>query len=223
MTESAAEVVSAAKCDRTAERRASSADVRGARRRTLPDPNPDPKEPSHVAPFSSRTRSTSPRSRNSRARRTNLERLEERQLLSAAEFELSSLLPANGGDGSKGFVVNGIVDRGKLGHPRFGYQPLGDVNQDGIDDLLVAAAGQGISGAAAPTPSDAYLIFGRPGGFPAELDLNSLDGTTGYAIHDAVVGDGRASCGGGAGDLNHDGVPDLVLGAIGAIAVGRPR
>ena len=38
-----------------------------------------------------------------------------RQLLSAAEFELSSLLPANGGDGSKGFVTTGIVDRGVLG------------------------------------------------------------------------------------------------------------
>ena len=40
-----------------------------------------------------------------------------RQLLSYADFELSSLLPANGGDGSKGFVVNGIVDRGRLGGP----------------------------------------------------------------------------------------------------------
>ena len=68
-------------------------------------------------PFSSRTRSTSRRPRNSRARRTSLERLEERTLLSYADFELSSLLPANGGDGSKGFVVSGIVDGGALGHP----------------------------------------------------------------------------------------------------------
>ena len=63
-------------------------------------------------------------------------RLEERQLLYAAEFELSSLLPANGGDGSKGFVTTGVVDRGRLGSPSQGYHPVGDVNQDGIDDFI---------------------------------------------------------------------------------------
>ena len=59
-----------------------------------------------------------PAAPTTRARRMSVERLEERQLLSAAEFELSSLLPANGGDGSKGFVVSGVVDGGKLGNPR---------------------------------------------------------------------------------------------------------
>ena len=63
-------------------------------------------------PFPSRARSNPQRPRNPRARRASLERLEERQLLSYADFELSSLLPANGGDGSKGFVVSGIVDGG---------------------------------------------------------------------------------------------------------------
>ena len=52
-----------------------------------------------------------------------LERLEDRQLLSYADFELSSLLPANGGDGSTGFVVDGIVDEGKLGNPALFTNP----------------------------------------------------------------------------------------------------
>ena len=65
---------------------------------------------------SSRIRSNPTRNRNTRARRTSLERLEERQLLSVADFELSSLLPANGGDGSKGFVVSGTVEKGMLGN-----------------------------------------------------------------------------------------------------------
>jgi hypothetical protein len=65
-------------------------------------------------PFLSRTRPAS-RRRSACARHTSVERLEDRCLLSFADFELSSLLPANGGDGSKGFAVGGVVDQGKLG------------------------------------------------------------------------------------------------------------
>ena len=59
----------------------------------------------------------------------------------------------------------------------------------------------------------AYLIFGRSGGFPTELDLNSLGGTTGYVLHGVQAGDALGFSGGGAGDLNDDGVRDLVIGA----------
>lgn len=155
-------------------------------------------------PFSTRTRSVSRRSRTNHVRRTNLERLEERQLLSAAEFEVSSLLAVNGGDGSNGFVVTGTVDGGKLLAPK-SYTSVGDVNQDGMDDLLLAASGI----------DQAYLIFGRPGGFPAELDLDSLNATTGYVISGADLGDSLGfDYGGGAGDVNHDGIPDMMIGAI---------
>src|SRR5689334_16079097 len=134
-----------------------------------------------------RHRSSSRLARPSIAGRSSLERLEERQLLSAAEFELSSLLPANGGDGSKGFVLDGVLAGGKLGMPRLTYEKVGDLNQDGIADLLVAAPGQGNSGASTPpTTGVAYVLFGSAAGFPAELDLNSLDGTNGYTIHDDV-------------------------------------
>src|SRR3954464_14330281 len=92
-------------------------------------------------PFSSRSRSLARRPRTPRSRGRSLERLEERQLLSYTDFELSSLLPANGGDGSKGFVTTGVVDRGRLGGPAQGYQPVGDVNQDGIEDFFLTAVG----------------------------------------------------------------------------------
>src|SRR4051794_35794968 len=92
-------------------------------------------------PMSSRIRSNPRRSRPARVRPARLERLEERQLLSTADFELSSLLPANGGNGSKGFVTTGIVDRGRLGSPSQGYQPVGDINRDGIADFFLAAVG----------------------------------------------------------------------------------
>ena len=88
----------------------------------------------------SRTRYTPRRSRPACACRTSLERLEDRQLLSAAEFELSSLLPANGGDGSTGFVVDGILANNNLGLVR-SSQAVGDINGDGTDDFFLRPRG----------------------------------------------------------------------------------
>ncbi|QEH38910.1 FG-GAP repeat protein [Aquisphaera giovannonii] len=176
-------------------------------------------------PFATRPRSLDRRRRVPRRSLVAPERLEERLALSYADFELSSLLPANGGNGSAGFVVDGIVEGGIFGQPRFTYEQVGDVNGDGVDDLLLAAPGLGNTGSSQlPTRSDAYLVFGQSGGFPAAFNLASLDGTTGYAIHDAALGDAIGFVGGGAGDLNRDGAPDLVLGAVWATpSPDRPR
>jgi hypothetical protein len=145
-----------------------------------------------------------------RHRLLQAERLEDRRLL-AGDFELSSLLPANGGDGSSGFVIDGITDFGQLGRPAFGCQPLGDINQDGVDDFLLAAPG---TGGIQTTLAQVFIVFGRAeaeGDFPAELDLTSLDGTNGYVIDGAVPGDYAGNLGGGAGDINGDGVSDILL------------
>ena len=51
-----------------------------------------------------------------------------------AAFELSSLLPANGGDGSEGFVIPQVA-------PTWMWLPAasaGDVNNDGIGDIVLA-------------------------------------------------------------------------------------
>ena len=128
--------------------------------------------------------------------------------LSDGEFELSTLLATNS-DGSQGFVVSGMPDRLALGGPRK-YQPVGDVNGDAIDDFLVTSPSSSVN---PPVYSQAYLIFGRSDGFPAALDLNTLTGTTGYVINGREAGDNLGNAGGGAGDLNGDGIPDLVLGA----------
>ena len=188
------------------------ANVRGAAERT-PLQRAHTSTPRSTAmrhPFLFQARSNARPPRNDHARRMSLERLEERQLLSSADFELSSLLPANGGDGSKGFVVNGTVGSGLLGN-QFDYSPVGDINQDGIDDFLVTAGGD--VGPTTMRTGYGYLIFGDSNGFPAELDLTSLNGTTGYEIDGTTVGDRTGVYGGGAGDVNGDGIPDLVIGA----------
>jgi hypothetical protein len=165
-------------------------------------------------PFLSRSQTNPRRDRKRRAHRTCLERLEERTLLSYTDFELSSLLPANGGDGSNGFVVDGIVDRGRLGYPMRGYHPLGDVNQDGVDDYFLAAPG--VTTSAPGTIGQVYLIFGRSGGLPAEFDLQTLNGTNGYRLDGVQLGEGTGIFGSGAGDVNYDGFPDLAIGATNA-------
>ena len=106
-----------------------------------------------------------------RHRHLHAERLEDRRLLAYADFELSSLLPANGGDGSSGFVVNGITDQGKLGWPP------ATVPSRWATSIRTASTTStwrppGHGGPSHPRPGVHNL---RPseaqGGFPAELDL----------------------------------------------------
>ena len=83
------------------------------------------------------------------------------------------------------------------------------MNQDGLDDLILSAPSD-VNG---PTIGHVYLIFGKAGGFSPDLDLGSLNGTTGYVFDGIGVGDGTGSYVNGAGDVNHDGIPDVVIGA----------
>ena len=59
-----------------------------------------------------------------------------------------------------GFVTDGITAEGKLGYVagwNYGSRPVGDINQDGIDDFYVSASYPGTS----PAVGQAYLVFGQ--------------------------------------------------------------
>jgi hypothetical protein len=68
---------------------------------------------------------------------------------------------ARTGDGSEGFVLRGIGRAGSV------VSDLGDVNGDGIADLVVGAPGAEGVGAC-------YVVFGRTTGFPPVFDLEDL-------------------------------------------------
>ncbi|MBM1218566.1 FG-GAP repeat protein [Ponticoccus sp. SC2-23] len=121
-------------------------------------------------------------------------------------------------DGTDGFVLNGIDADDRSG---FSVASAGDVNGDGIDDLLIGApqgdAGGGSSG-------ETYLIFGRDtdsdGDFAATVDLDALDGATGFVFAGPASGAFSGHAVSAAGDVNGDGIDDLIIGAVRGSAEG---
>ena len=129
-------------------------------------------------------------------------------------FALRRLLPSGGGDGSEGFVLNGVDATDQSG---WKVSAAGDVNGDGVDDLIVGAPNAS-SGARAGA-GESYVVFGRTTDFPAVLELRSLfpfaggDGSAGFVLQGIDGNDASGVDVSGAGDVNGDGVDDLVIGA----------
>lgn len=107
----------------------------------------------------------------------------------------------------------------------------GDVNGDGIADLIIGATGADPGGRTNAGAS--YVVFGHAGAFAASLDLASLNGTNGFAINgvNGVIegapnlflntGDNSGSSVATAGDVNGDGIDDLIIGAYSADPDGQ--
>jgi hypothetical protein len=119
-------------------------------------------------------------------------------------------------DGSDGFQISGAAAGDWAGRS---VSAAGDVNGDGIDDVIVGAEGTDPNGSYSGA---AYVVFGTAGGFSATLNLSTLDGTTGFQISGEVVGDQAGSSVSVAGDVNGDGIDDLIVGAEGAKPNGSP-
>ena len=95
----------------------------------------------------------------------------------------------------------------------------GDVNGDGLDDLLIGARfGDGPENARTDA-GEVYLIFGGSE-LPAELDLAS--GGAGVTVFGAASND-QLGYDGMLADLNGDGLDDLVLGAAFARRPDSPQ
>ena len=134
----------------------------------------------------------------------------------SASFDLSDLLAINGGDGSKGFVLNGIDGGDRSG---WSVSSAGDINGDGIDDLIIGAPNAYLNGIRQDS-GESYVVFGQDTvngtGFSASLDLSSLNGSNGFVLNGIDANDRSGWSVSGAGDINGDGIDDLIIGAWGA-------
>jgi hypothetical protein len=119
----------------------------------------------------------------------------------ANPFELSSL------NGSNGFVLNGIDGGDSSGTSVSG---AGDVNGDGIDDLIIGAVYADPNGSYS---GESYVVFGSSSGFSSALELSSLNGSNGFVLNGIDADDYSGNSVSGAGDVNGDGIDDLIIGA----------
>ncbi len=119
-----------------------------------------------------------------------------------ATFNLNSL------NGSNGFEVAGLPTDLQFGAES---QFIGDINNDGLEDMAFGseiATANGLQYAGA-----AYIIFGSSTPYPNPFDLTTLDGTNGFIVKGIAYDERRGATIAGPGDINGDGIDDLIIGS----------
>ncbi len=119
-----------------------------------------------------------------------------------AIFDLTSL------NGSNGFSLLGTNPKERLG---FSISNGGDINGDGIGDLIVGAPGD-FSNGSNTDKGRSYLIFGTTGGFASTLNASGINGSNGFIVDGINAGDNAGISVSRTGDLNGDGIEDFAIG-----------
>lgn len=111
-------------------------------------------------------------------------------------------LPLSLINGVNGFVIQGVDANDRSGRS---VSLAGDVNGDGNTDIMIGINRNG--------KSECYLIFGHNGSWPATFELSALNGTNGVTIEGENLSDNMGTSLSRAGDVNGDGVDDVIIGA----------
>ncbi|NJN89474.1 MAG: hypothetical protein HC878_03250 [Leptolyngbyaceae cyanobacterium SL_5_14] len=119
--------------------------------------------------------------------------------------------------GTGGFVINGEAENDSSG---FSVSDAGDINGDGLNDLIIGASNA--TAASGSYAGKSYVVFGKANGTAVNLSQVTA-GTGGFVINGETAGDASGISVSSAGDVNGDGLDDLVIGASGADPDGRIR
>lgn len=82
------------------------------------------------------------------------------------------------------------------------------MNGDGLGDVIIGA--YGADNNSRTYSGSSYVIYGQPSG--ADLDLASLNSNRGFRIDGAASGDQSGWSVSGTGDMNGDGLDDVIIG-----------
>jgi gliding motility-associated-like protein len=119
-------------------------------------------------------------------------------------------------DGLNGFKIFGEKLTREAG---FSVSNAGDVNGDGISDLVIGAPGNynswyGPNRIYKIIKGAAFVVYGTASGFSPNVDLGLLNGTNGFAIRNDIPSPNFPLTGydvSSAGDINGDGVDDFMI------------
>ncbi|HLO87233.1 MAG TPA: DUF4114 domain-containing protein [Nostocaceae cyanobacterium] len=114
-------------------------------------------------------------------------------------------------DGKNGFVIVGAANQGDRSD-YFGeiVTSAGDINGDGLGDIIISAQRANPNG---ENSGQSYVIFGSKSGFSSRLSVSDLNGKNGFIINGAARGNRAGISISGGGDINGDGIDDLVIGS----------
>ncbi|MCA3277213.1 MAG: FG-GAP repeat protein, partial [Roseomonas sp.] len=116
--------------------------------------------------------------------------------------------------GRGGFVIYGEDVYDGSG---FSVASAGDVNGDGFDDLIIGAFRGDAAGNTKYNAGDSYVVFGKASGWAAAIDLADIAaGTGGFVIHGQDGGSLSGFSVASAGDINGDGLDDIIIGTSGS-------
>jgi hypothetical protein len=121
---------------------------------------------------------------------------------------LSAISPVTG-TGSGGFVINGQLSGDRSGSS---VSSAGDVNGDGLADLIVGSRSSDPAGVS--NAGRSYVVFGKTDATQVNLsDIGTANGTGGFVINGESASDASGISVSSAGDVNGDGLADLLVGA----------